>query len=65
MAKIPIPFTSMKVDTDEPIEALKAVAFLVVGFMLLYFTQDLGSSLKKDASETLGMGSEGTRPNVI
>lgn len=68
MAKIPIPFTDTKVNTDNPMEAAKTMGFLVVGFAALYFGQDLGLNLKQTASSILGLGSESNQndgPNII
>jgi hypothetical protein len=61
--QIPIPFTETKVDTDNPVEALKTMALIVIGFAALYFGQDLGLGVKRRASVLLGLGSEAKQAN--
>jgi len=56
--QIPIPFTDVKLDTDSPVEALKTMGLVIVGFAALYFGQDLGLGAKRRVSVLLGIGSD-------
>lgn len=70
MVSFPVPFTDMEIDTADGSGAVVTFGLMVVGFMFLYFAQDLGLNLKRTASQALGIGSdaqnnEQNAPNII
>lgn len=66
MATITVPFTDQTLSTDDPAGAVFGVVMLVIGFVVLYFAQDLGLRGKQTLAATLGVDSESVdRPNII
>ncbi len=62
---VPIPFIGMDVDLSDPKDIAMTAALGVVGFMMFFGFQDLGSNLWNSASQALGVGQNGDAPEVL
>lgn len=67
MANVPVPFVNRTLSTDDPFGAVLTVILLVIGFAVFFLAADLGESVKRTGSQTLGVGSESgqNRPNIL
>jgi hypothetical protein len=62
--KIQIPFVNKSVDATDPMEVVKTLAMVGVGFAMLFSGQELGGWLQSRVKSVLGVGS-GQRPDLL
>jgi hypothetical protein len=65
MQKIEIPFTSQEASVTDPTDVVMTLAMVGGGFAMLFGGQEIGSYVFSRVKAALGMGSDGSRPDLL